>query len=384
MLGELSGRLGRSEHAADAFAQAALRPLPGSPAEAASLARGLAEAGHSEDAARVAAQSLDVHDDAATAMLLGDILFNCASTGSVAAEKAYRRAVAGSITAAQRGLGECLARRGVLDEARDAHALWFEHFVTSRQGIALRERQDAARRRGVPPVALVTMQKSASEYIRANLLDALDVPEIPVSIGTIPVDRAVPCALAQLARGGALCRSHLSADNAAALAEAGLGRVLLHVRDPRQVTVSWAHMMRRLDNRKFLYAARMYDPFIPDALPGWSLEQQVGWAIENYLPGQVRWLQDWLQVVDARSPLRICLTTFEQFSTDQTAFYRRLLDFFEAPLAHPDRLDRRTPEAMRNFRSGSTSEWQDVFTSAQKRALRPLMAPLVERFGWPS
>jgi hypothetical protein len=170
---------------------------------------------------------------------------------------------------------------------RVTHDFWFSQWSQSNQSVELRQRQAAKKARRVPAITFVAMQKSASEYIRSNLIAALDVPEISVSVGTVPVDRAIPSALHQLAQGGALCRTHVSGDNVQALADAGLDRMLLHVRDPRQVTISWVHMMQRITTQEFVYASHMYDPPIPETYRRWTFDQQLVWAIENYLPGQL-------------------------------------------------------------------------------------------------
>jgi hypothetical protein len=345
-------------------------------------ASALAQAGSWHKAAKAAKQSLHQQQDEAVAVLLGDCLFNSSSNGFLAAEAAYRQAIALRSRAAHRGLGECLARKHEFDEAQKSHDLWFRNWINGGESVQLRYHQQRARERGVPPIAIVAMQKSASEFIMSNLVQALDAPMVPVSIGTIPVDRALPSALRQMAKGGALFRSHMSGDNVQALAQAGLDRMLLHVRDPRQVTVSWTHMMKRISPQEFVYASHMYNPSVPDDFRNWRAEQQLDWAIENYLPGQLKWLQVWATALES-PPLSIYVTTFEEFRNDNNSFYERVLDFFCAPVAKPEALMGRTPQAMRNFRKGSTSEWRELFSPAQKRSLEPSLAPFAERFGWP-
>src|SRR5436189_1944718 len=111
------------------------------------------------------------------------MLFNQSSTGFLLAEHAYRMAVCSSAGfAAYRGLGECMARRGRLDEARKAHDTWFRHWIAGDQTAELRRHQDAARERAVPGILFVALQKSASEFIRDCLLRALDVPLIYASV----------------------------------------------------------------------------------------------------------------------------------------------------------------------------------------------------------
>jgi hypothetical protein len=65
-------------------------------------------------------------------------------------------------------------------------------------------------------------------------------------------------------------RTHASGDNARTLADAGLDRMLLHVRDPRQVTISCVHMMQRITTQEFIYASHMYDPPIPETYRRWT------------------------------------------------------------------------------------------------------------------
>jgi hypothetical protein len=73
---------------------------------------------------------------------------------------------------------------------------------------------------------------------------------------------------------------------------------------------------------------------------------------------------------------------FEQFREDEVAFFQHVLAFFEAPPVTPAAFNIRNAAAMRNFRSGSVSEWEAFFTLNQKRALEPRLAPLAKRFGW--
>lgn len=102
----------------------------------------------------------------------GDVLFNRSGEGFLAAEHAYRMALATDPgrPAAFRGLGECLARHKRLDEARLVHDVWFACWIAGEGGAEMRRRQDARLARS--PILFVAMQKSASEYIRDTLVEA--------------------------------------------------------------------------------------------------------------------------------------------------------------------------------------------------------------------
>ncbi len=314
--------------------------------------------------------------------VLGDCYFNT-SGGLDKAERAYRSALSHSRSAYApfRGLGECLARQLRLHEAQSAHDGWFSRWIADTASQDFRHRQDAARSRGVPAILLVAMQKSASEYVFDNLQRALASPAIYVTIGTIPRDKIIPSAVRQLAQGGAIARSHMDGAEFPALAAHGITRLLLTVRDPRQVTVSWAHMVRRLSDVEFRYASRMYDPGVPNDFREWSLQKQLDWAVYNYLPGQVAWLESWAAVLDKGPTIPVCVSTFDEFRQDGDAFFRKILAFYGlAPINLPKSADQ-SAAAMRNFRRGEVDEWRDVLTPQQLKPFNSRLKPLAERFG---
>lgn len=316
---------------------------------------------------------------------LGDILFNRDRSGFQLAEHAYRLAILSSADgyAACRGLGECLARRGRLDEAAIAHDAWFGRWIAGDQTLELRAQQAATIARGLPPILFIAMQKSASEFIRDSLMSVLDLPLIYASVGTIPADRFIPSALRQLARGGAICRTHAGGiGELSGVAEAGIDRAVVHVRDPRQVTLSWVQMMRRLSPAGHVYSAPMYDPPVPQAFPGWDFREQVAWALTHYLPGQVSWAAQWAKVADHAPPLKILMTSYESFRRDRIGYFRQLLDFLGIRGVDATAFVAEDRSRIRNFRSGKIDEWKTVLSQEQRDAAWQTMAPVAPHFGW--
>jgi tetratricopeptide (TPR) repeat protein len=314
--------------------------------------------------------------------VLGDSYFN---SGDVAeAKHAYRSALTYSPAgfAAFRGLGECLARQRRLDKAQAAHEAWFARWIQSAGSEGLRHRQNEAVRRGVPGILLVAMQKSASEYIRENLMRALEIPEVYISIGTVPRDKIIPSAVRQLAQGGVIARSHMDGNDFAALAASGVTRMILEVRDPRQVTVSWTHMMRKMADAEFRYAAQMYDPEVPHDFRQWSLEQQLDWAVDHYLPGQVGWLESWAAVLDRESAIPVCVSTFEEFRKDEDEFFFKILNFYGLNPINQRLPSDQSAAAMRNFRQGDVNEWRAALMPERLKPYDCRLKSLAERFGW--
>jgi hypothetical protein len=335
------------------------------------------------DLARAAAR-VDAIDDAEGWTGLGYHLLDGSGGGFIKTEQAFRAALARTPDGFEEwlGLSECLARRKLLAEARVARDAWFQHWIANPQSADLRHRQDSARRRGVPGIMFVAMMKSASEFIRENLIRALDVPEIGLSVGTVPWDEVVPSAVRQLAHGGAIARSHLSANNLAVLAANGVDRLILHVRDPRQVIVSWVHHMRRISDVEFRWSALRYDPPLPAEFRQWGLRRQMDWAVHNYMPGQLQWLEDWASALHQGPPIPVLVSTFEDFVADQQAFFRKLSDFLGVAEIRLPGSRRQSAAAMRNFRRGSIGEWRDVLTARQINTFAARIEPLAQYFGW--
>ena len=298
---------------------------------------------------------------------LGGWLLSGHGDGSVKAEHAFRMAIAHSphFFDTFRGLSECLARQMRLAEAQAAQEAWFRQWIEGSESDGLRRRQERARLRGIPAIVFVAMMKSASEFIRENLIRAIDVPEIDLNIGTVPRDKIIPSAVRQIAKGGAVNRSHTSANNLPGLIANGVDRLILHVRDPRRVLVSWVHHMRRTSDAEFRSFALRYDPPLPAEFGNWEFQQQIDWAVHNYMPGQLQWLEDWVAAVNNDPPIPILVTNFEEFVRDQGSYFCKISDFFGVSEIRVPSLSRQSDAAMRNFRSGSIDEWRDVLTTNQ-------------------
>jgi hypothetical protein len=320
--------------------------------------------------------------------IVWNALGRCLLTGTgerlAGAERAFRMALAQSpdMIDALLGLSECLARQQRLAEAQATRDLWFRRWIEEAESAELRRHQEAACRRQIPGIMFVAMMKSASEFIRENIIRALDVPEIILSIATVPRDRIAPSAVRQLVKGGAIARSHMSADNLPGLIANGVDRLILHVRDPRQVTVSWVHHMARISDAEFRWSALTYDPPVPAKFRDWAFPQQLDWAVRNYMPGQVQWLEDWMAAVRQGPRIPILVSKFEDSAQDQRLFFTKISDFFGVSEIHVPLLRSQSAVAMRNFRTGSTDEWRDVLTTQQINQFESRLEPLIRHFGW--
>lgn len=237
---------------------------------------------------------------------------------------------------------------------------------------------------GLPPMLFNTLPKSASESIWNRLAEGLGMAQAHVSIGLFPDCCVVGPRAATLAQGGLIVKEHLpaTAHNLAMLGAAGVRKVVFHVRDPRQATLSWAHFVR--DDVSMRLMAPIWRRIVPPAaVLRQDLAAAIDWSIANYLPLLVGVIEGWMAVEAGRTQgFEVLFTEFEAFRRDESAFLDSLLGFYGVPR---DRWDpsRSDEAAIIHLRKGETEEWRRVFTPAQAAAAAErLPEAMARRFGW--
>ena len=226
------------------------------------------------------------------------------------------------------------------------------------------------------------LPKSASESIWNKLANGLNLAQAHVSVGLFPDCLVVPHRAREFGRGGIIAKEHLpaTAHTLKTLAESGIGRVVVHVRDPRQSLLSWAHFLEGDVSKRLL--APIWRKTTPRAgFFAMPLVTQIDWHIDNYLPLVIRFMAEWAAARDHEDAgVSVLFTTFEGFRTEPSRYFEGVLDFYE--------IDHRlfAPEAeaeVIHLRKGALDEWRESFTAAQRaRAWDQIPAALAEEFGW--
>jgi|GEM_PF-2379362 len=288
-------------------------------------------------------------------------------------------------TDAHFNLAVSLIKQKRFDEAVEAHGEWYRsaHALFAE----MFARQDQGRSRGIPAVIFAAVPKSGSEYILEVVADALDVPVMFPTLNTFPVDRFVVPILDDVKKGGAIVRLHAdaSAINLGALSDAGFQRIIVHVRDPRQIMLSWVHQQIRMEGVEYDNSRHYFDPPIPENFRALSFEQQIDWATQNYLPSIINWIIGWLDAArDPATGIQIEFTEFREMSEDPHHYFERFLLFYGFdPGALIDRILGYERESNRNFRLGLKNEWRDVLSTSQYAEVQNRMDDrLFEKFGW--
>ena len=277
----------------------------------------------------------------------------------------------------------------VLDETKHAPdvAAWLDHefrpnsvvnYLTG--GDFSRENKEKARRRreqlidnDIPSCALVTMGKSGSVTISQILQAGFDLVGTAYSLVNLQV---VPAWARDFARGGAFYCTHLIAtpENVAALKDAGLTKIILHARDPRQVILSYVHHCERYPNERPELLAIGFDDM--------SMEERIDWFLGKPWRHFIEWLNLWIQAMDK---LDVRVFTFEEFVADRDTYVDRLIAAYGGDPIRFDRTAALADATGKDFhrRKGQTDEWRDVFTPAQiERVNRDMRDEFFEKFGW--
>jgi len=241
-------------------------------------------------------------------------------------------------------------------------------------------RRRRARARGLPGIVINALPKSASESIWNKLAEGLALAQGHISIGLFPDCLVVPYRARDLARGGLAAKEHLAATaaNLQALDRAGIKRIVIHLREPRQATLSWAHFLEG-DVRKRLLAPLWRKTTPPAGFFAKPFGAQLDWHINHYLPLAMTFIDDWVTAAEAGA-IEVAFLDFETFRTDADGYFDRLLAFYEID---PAGFARDAKAETIHLRKGAIDEWRSVFTPAQRtRAWEKIPDALADRFGW--
>ncbi len=227
--------------------------------------------------------------------------------------------------------------------------------------------------KGLPPVLLITQGKSGSISLASIFTSGCNMPSYAYSFVT---KKVVPAWARDYARGGACYVTHLepTLQNVERLKMAGIQKIIVHVRDPRQTLVSLVyHVIKYGFSHKDLKMKEF---------EGKSIQEQV-WDIRHKYLNTLEWLEGWLGL---RDQLTIKFSTFEQFIDHKENLITEYLDFFGIDKAHFNYEQATTLHEGTDyhFRKGVKDEWREVIPPEYQDMLNVLLKKEIkEFFGWP-
>ena len=244
------------------------------------------------------------------------------------------------------------------------------------------EIQEQNRAKGLGPALINTMPKSGTMFLAEHLHRIYGTTFLRIGVDTFPRSYLVDARTAVLARGGLWDQMHFdpSAENLATLRRNGLTKLFLHLRDPRQATLSWLHHLDKETTGEGAYRRLRIWAVPPDDYDDLPMPQKVEWNARNTFPVFVQWAREWHEVLKDGTGWNIHVSEFARFREDPSATVRAMLAFFELP--EPQKMVR-PKEGQLHYRKGSASEWRDVFPLALQREMNRSMPPeLCDAFGW--
>ena len=244
--------------------------------------------------------------------------------------------------------------------------------------LGIGERQEPAN-----PILLNTMPKSGSVYIWRELSRLLGLPLARISKSNWPVDHVIPSWVEAFSHSRSIAQGHFNPheSNFKHLLKNDLRKMIFHIRDPRQATLSWTHHIRSYMERNL---RNQFWPPLPTSYEDWSFESQLSWNIEHHLPILCQWITQWDEVFAEKS-FEVLFTSYEDFKLDELQYFKNIVSF----ISHEDIDQEFQPsESFRgrlHFREGKTNEWEGIYSDQQKKqALEFIPDEFLERFSWPA
>ncbi|XZN90172.1 MAG: tetratricopeptide repeat protein [Microcoleus sp.] len=240
----------------------------------------------------------------------------------------------------------------------------------------------------IPGILVNTLPKSGSMYILDSLSKGLNLSIIAISNSSAWPDDVIynnEEILSRMASGGVICNHHLPANSInLAFISMWLDKLIVHVRDPRQATLSLVHHLNRLKNEAPM-ALILTSHLFEEGYFSMSLTDQISWQIEKgYFRETINFIENWLNISESPSfHPQILFTKQEDLALKPKQFFQEILDFYE--IENSTFIVPALPQFNANShqRKGSVDEWKTIFTDEQLEKTSSLISKkLIERFNW--
>ncbi|MFC1815190.1 sulfotransferase domain-containing protein [Thermodesulfobacteriota bacterium] len=232
----------------------------------------------------------------------------------------------------------------------------------------------------------VTLPKSGTDFTHNTLVNItnLKMPEIinsktinEMQTGYYEISKKLPFVgdfdtqimnvkgTKQYHNRGYVFGTHMAASyyNIQVLSKAGVSRITLLVRDPRDVVVSWSYHLK-----KYGPAIRNYNSlfqYLPKDYFSWTHEQQLHFQIRTFLPKAINWIESWIGVYEENyTYLKIQIVFFDHLRSDTRDFFEKILCFHK--IADYDLTKIESPKSRPHYRKGTHDQWKNEFSDHDK------------------
>lgn len=184
--------------------------------------------------------------------------------------------------------------------------------------------------------------------------------------GDFATQRLLPHRLGQFLPNGYIFGAHMPPvyHNMQALEVAGVNRIVVTLRDPRDATVSWAHHVEGRGDGYRNYQSKIYSlPFRFFDLP---YEDQLAFHVRNFLPMAVTWIEAWLDFyANPSTNVDILFVYYDDLKSNPIRYFDRIHRFLdlgqmdEGKIPHPEK-------GKMHYRQGKHGSWFDEFSQDDK------------------
>lgn len=244
------------------------------------------------------------------------------------------------------------------------------------------------------PILLITVPKSGSVYTSEALRTGFTTPlqQYTISSNIFMSDVLRHQEVLKFTRNQkGLCQNHLpaSAYNLAIL-DGEIDRYVVHVRDPRQATLSWWHHIHKQkeSNPNMLYMNDFGNDqyFNRDEFFSLTNHDQIDYLIDTQLLAICQWIDNWISASKS-SNRNILFTNHRNLKVNPEEYFKSIANFFEHPIDEFKMPDKPT-KGVHHYRKGTSDEFRGHFTKLQLQKSWTRMASnhwenrFTDIFGW--
>lgn len=228
------------------------------------------------------------------------------------------------------------------------------------------------------PMIINAMPKTGSYFIQSTLEELLDIDHQGIAQGTWPNMEMSEANLRLCLNTCSLSVSHLQATSRAIalLKRYKIKKTIVHIRDPRQATLSWIHHLDKTKNT---------DYFSPDFFTiadyfDLDLKAKIDYQLRHFLPQACQYIADWMDAEKVHD-IEVKFLEFSQMKNNPESFFADIYQFFgihqplgDVPLPKEGKL---------HYRKGLEDEWRNIFDANQIEAANKVVPQkFKDRFDW--
>lgn len=229
------------------------------------------------------------------------------------------------------------------------------------------------------PVIINTIPKCGNAFIRKTITKSMGVPCQYVSAGPWPDMVLSEYLLEDLRDSNGFVVDHIPATpfNISILRQFNISKMVLHVRDPRQATLSWLHWIDKKHSNGTLleWECPGEDPTYFSK----PLEAKIDVLIQHWIPTITGFIEPWVALQDAG--IDVLMTDFNEMKTQPDEFFQKIFAHFGFASANLEISSAQSEKS--HFRKGLSNEWAEVFSKEQLEIANSLIRrQLKDRFHW--